>query len=63
LRFGDDAEHVGRPALDEGHEGAMAEWAVGAAEGEVVAGGELSVSGGWDALIGNRLTGMWECRC
>jgi len=36
LQFGDDVEHVGGPDFDEGHEGSVAEGAVGAAEGEVV---------------------------
>lgn len=36
LRLADDVEHVARPLLDEGHEAAVAERAVGPAEGEVV---------------------------
>lgn len=34
LVFADYFEHVVGPALDEGHEGAVAEGAVGAAEGD-----------------------------
>lgn len=55
LGFRDDVEHVLGPLLDEGHEGAVAEGAVGPAEGEVVGEGRDG-----DGEVGDDVAGAPE---
>lgn len=68
MHFADGGEDVAGPLLDEGHEGAVAEGAVGPAEGEVVGeggDGDAEVGGyaaGWgpEVVEGGAVCDEWE---